>query len=211
MKWFLLIAALLVALCPMYAVAGEPEAITVWKLDAGYYVVSGSQIVAFPPSGPVVPPVDPVVPPTPSGKAAAIKAAVEAVDTDPQKVTTTSNLAAMMGMLKSQIEAGTIKDYQTISASTNWLWDQLTAGRAAAWQPVKTLIGNHLAALAQEGAQPEEYAGYFADAEQALNGTLSAEELLQAEDDPLGIDIDRLMKLFEFFVTYILPLIIKII
>lgn len=104
MKWFLLILALLVALCPMYAVAGEPEAITVWKLDAGYYVVSGSQIVAFPPSGPVVPPVDPpVVPPTPDSDFS--KAVINAVMTVPasdKRNTAAFKLSGIYEMLAGQ-------------------------------------------------------------------------------------------------------------
>ena len=130
---------------------------------------------------------------------------------DPQRATTVSNLATLMGLMRSQVDAGTLKDYRTISASVNWMWDQIVAGKPTAWQPCKALIGQHLAALAQEGARPEEYSGYFADVERAFAASLSAEEQLQAKDAPLMIDIDRLMKLFEFFVQYILPLIIKMI
>jgi hypothetical protein len=108
------------------------------------------------------------------------------------------------------VEAGTLKDYQAIAASVNWLWDQVTTGRAAAWSPTKALVGQHLAELAQQGARPEEYAGYLADAERALAGSLNATEKLESADDPLMIDIEKLMKLFEFFIKYILPLILKI-
>lgn len=204
---FLLCAAVLAA---SFASATEPQQIVVWKLDSGYYVVVGSQVVPFQPGVPVVPPVNPPVnPPTPS-KAAAIKAAAEAAGADPQRATTATNLASAMGLIRSQVDAGTLRDYRSISASVNWLWDQLTTGKAAAWQPCKTLIGQHLAALAQEGARPEEYSGYFAEIERALAGSLSTSQQLEANDDPLKIDIDKLMRLFEFFVKYILPLIIKI-
>jgi hypothetical protein len=161
------------------------------------------------PDGPVVPPpVDPVVPP--STKAGAIKAAAEAATADPQRATTASNLASVMGLVKSQVEAGTLKDYQSIAASVNWLWDQVTVGRAAAWSQTKTLVGNHLAELGQQGARPEEFSGYLADVEKALAGSLNDAEKLEAEDDPLTINMEMLMKLFEFFVKYILPLLVKI-
>lgn len=214
----LLIATLLVALlCPMLAVAADTP-IVLPVLQDGTYVltVSGGQVTivaarTVSPVGPVVPPVVPVVPPvTPSTKAAAIKAAAEAAVADPQRATTASNLAAMIGMIRSQVDAGTLTSYQTISASVNWMWDQLTAGRTTAWKPTKDLIGQHLAQLAQEGARPEEYSGYFADAEKALAGSLTADEKLAAADDPLGVNWENLMKLFEFFVKFILPLIIKI-
>jgi hypothetical protein len=75
---------------------------------------------------------------------------------------------------------------------------------------VVNLIGQHLASLAQEGARPEEYSGYLADAEKALSGSLTADEKLSVDDDPLAINMDTLMRLFEFFVKYILPLLVKI-
>jgi len=200
-------------LCAAVLAASPAFAQKIYNLPAGQYMITGEVRALGPvisPDGPVVPPVGPVVPPVAPTKAAAIKAAAEAATADPQRATTASNLASAIGMVRNQVDAGTLKDYQTIAASVNWLWDQLTTGRAAAWAPTKSLVGQHLAELAQEGARPEEYAGYFADVEQALSGSLSDAEKLMADDDPLMIDIDRLMKLFEFFVKYILPLIIKI-
>jgi hypothetical protein len=69
------------------------------------------------------------------------------------------------------------------------------------------LIGSHLAAMAQEGAQPEEYAGYFADAGDAISSAVPV--TYEAAEDELNINIDTLMKLFEFFIKYILPMILK--
>jgi hypothetical protein len=159
--------------------------------------------VPVPPNPPVVPP---VVPPTPVTKADQIKAAAVAV-TDPQKATTAANLATLMGLIESQVKAGTIKDYPAISATVNWMWDQMTKGRESNWKPVKDLIGSHLAAMAQEGAQPEEYAGYFADAGDAISSAVPV--TYEAAEDELNINIDTLMKLFEFFIKYILPMILK--
>jgi acyl-CoA synthetase (AMP-forming)/AMP-acid ligase II len=117
------------------------------------------------------------------------------------------NLAAMMGMIRSQVDAGTLTSYQTISASVNWMWDQLTAGRVAAWKPTKDLIGQRLAALGQQGAQPEEYSGFFADAADGFEASIPLSDDLA--DRPQRINIETLMKLFEFFIKYILPFIIK--
>jgi hypothetical protein len=182
--------------------------------DGSYVLtVKGGQVTITPaivvtPGGPVipVPPVPPVVPPTPSTKSDQIKAAAVAVS-DPQKATTATNLASLMGMIESQINAGTIKDYQTISATVNWMWDQITAGRVSNWKPVKDLIGNHLMAMAQEGATPEEYSGYFADAADAISAAVPVS--YEADEDKLNINIAMLMQLFEFFIKYILPMIIK--
>lgn len=200
----LLVSGLAVAADSPIVLPGLPDGAYVLTVSGEQIVIAAARTVT--PIGPVVPP---VVPPVTS-KAAAIKAAAEAAVADPQRATTASNLAAMMGLIRSQVDAGTLANYQTISASVNWMWDQLTAGRSAAWQPTKDLIGRHLAALAQEGARPEEYSGYFADAEQALSGSLTSYEKLEAADDPLGVNWENLMKLFEFFIKFILPLIIKI-
>ena len=154
--------------------------------------------------GPVDPvdPDDPVVPP--SDRAKQIREAAQGAVADPQRATTAANLSAVMDLVAGQVTAGTLKDYPTISASVDWLWDQVTKGRESAWRPTKAIIGNHLAAMAQEGASPEEYAGYFAEAGEALG---SLQEGEQVEPDG-AIDIAMLMKLFEFFIKYILPLIL---
>jgi hypothetical protein len=172
----------------------------------GQIAVEPINVVVIGPS-PVVPPVvPPVIPPQPSTKAQQIQAAAVAV-TDPQKATTAANLASLMGMIESQINAGTIKDYQTISATVNWMWDQITKGRESNWKPVKDLVGNHLMAMAQEGATPEEYSGYFADAADAISAAVPVS--YEADEDKLNINIAMLMQLFEFFIKYILPMIIK--
>jgi hypothetical protein len=200
-----LILSLLTAFIAVPAAAQQ----RIYNLPAGQYLITGDVRAVGPvisPDSPVVPPVYPVVPST---KAAAIKAAAEAATSDPQRATTASNLASVMGLVKNQVDAGTLKDYQSIAASVNWLWDQVTVGKTATWLPVKTLVGQHLAELAQQGARPEEFSGYLADAEKALSGSLNDLEKSESADDPMMINMDMLMKLFEFFVKYILPMIIK--
>jgi hypothetical protein len=165
--------------------------------------------------GPVPTPVDPVTPvdPTLSPDAQAVKAAADGAAADPSRAETAGNLAEVMGMLKSQVDARTLTTYPQIAAAANWLMDSIIGKQGAAWQPLKDLVGQRLAALGQQGAQPEEYAGYFADAADGLGASippLTTEELQAIEDgllqDPRQrIDIDKLMKLFEFFVKYILP------
>jgi hypothetical protein len=147
-------------------------------------------------------PVDPVVPIPDRVKQ--IRDAAQGAVADPQRATTAANLSAVMDLIAGQVTAGSLKDYPTISAAVDWMWDQVTKGREAAWRPTKAIIGNHLAAMAQEGASPEEYAGYFAEAGEALGALQEGE---QVEPDG-AIDIEMLMKLFEFFIKYILPLII---
>jgi hypothetical protein len=157
--------------------------------------------------GPVVPPVDPVTPVDPdlSPDAQAIKAAAERAVADPSRAETAGNLAEVMGMLKSQVDARTLTTYPQIAAAANWLMDSIIGRQTAAWKPTKDLIGQRLAALGQQGAQPEEYSGFFADAVDGLEASVPDSDLLSRER---RIDIEKLMKLFEFFIKYILPFLI---
>jgi hypothetical protein len=149
---------------------------------------------------PIPVPIDPVDP-TLSPDAQAIKAAADGAVADPSRAETAGNLAEVMGMLKSQVDARTLKTYLQIAAAANWLMDSIIGKQTAAWKPVKDLVGQRLAALGQQGAQPEEYAGYFADAADGLAASIPDSERMER------IDIDKLMKLFEFFIKYILPFI----
>lgn len=201
MRSLLVMATVLVA---TIASAAEPQQIIVWKLDAGYYVVSGSQIVAFPPGSPVVPPiVPPVVPPINEQAKALLKAAVEA-QADPSRAATAANLEAVATLLQQQIEKGTLKDYTSISEAYAYLSEQMVprTGKAA-WAPFQALVGDHLAALAQDGVKPAAYAAYFGVVADALDASVPQAEKIQS------IDMDTLMKLLEFFMKYILPLIIS--
>jgi hypothetical protein len=152
------------------------------------------------PIGPVTP-VDPALSPD----AQAIKAAAERAVADPSRAETAGNLAEVMGMLKSQVDARTLTTYPQIAAAANWLMDSIIGKQTAAWKPTKDLIGQRLAALGQQGAQPEEYSGFFADAVDGLEASVPDSDLLSRER---RIDIEKLMKLFEFFIKYILPFIL---
>ena len=96
--------------------AAEPQQFTVWKLDAGYYVVSGSQIVAFPPGGPVVPPVDPVVPPT-TDLAKAIVAEIDKLPATDKRHTAAMKLTATYQMLAGQVKDGKIHPTNAVAAA----------------------------------------------------------------------------------------------
>jgi hypothetical protein len=171
----------------------------------GQIAVEPIPVVVIGPS-PVVP-VDPIVPvdPTLSPDAQAIKAAASAATADPTRAETAGNLAEVMKMVKAQVDSRTIKTYPQIAAATNWLMDSIIGKQTVAWKPTKDLIGQRLAALGQQGAQPEEYAGFFADAAEGFEASVP----LRDDGEPLErIDIDKLMKLFEFFIKYILPFIL---
>ena len=169
--------------------------------------------IIFVGGGPVVPPVVPVDPVTPvdpdlSPDAAAIKAAAQAATADPTRAETAGNLAEVMKMVKAQVDSRTLTTYSQIAAATNWLMDSIIGKQTVAWKPTKDLIGQRLAALGQEGAQPEEYSGFFADAADGFEASIPLQDDLDG-DRRERINIETLMKLFEFFIKYILPFIIK--
>ena len=219
MRTILILVSVLIA---SVLVAAEPQQITVWKLDAGYYVVSGSQIVAFPPGGPVVPPVDPVVPPAVlSVDAKAIKTAAEAAVADPNRENTAKGLATAAGLIRKSTADGTLPNYEAISRGLAFLWDGTT--KLTAWTPVRKIVFDRLEALAQEGSQPAAYVAYLADVEKGFTASIPVNLLM--DDDTTtghvkvaigGQDVDLqgdwqqiLMMLFEMFIKFILPYIIS--
>ena len=97
------ISFLIAVLCGSLATAAQPQQIVVWKLDAGYYVVSGSQILAFPPEGPIVPPDDPVVPDDAAKLTSDLIKALPAADARHQNAI---KLAGTLKLLADQVRQG---------------------------------------------------------------------------------------------------------
>lgn len=209
-RGFLIAVGLLVAATSTAADA------RIYSLPAGQYLITGDVRAVGPvilPDSPFPPPQPPPVPfppPTPTpipvvpSDAKALKAAAESATADPARTATAANLAAVATLLKQQVEKGSLKDYATISEAYVYLSDQMIprTGKAA-WARFQTLVGNHLAAFAQEGAQPAVYSTYFGVVADALDASVPQAEKIQS------IDIDTLMKLLEFFVRYILPFILS--
>ena len=178
------------------------EALRVYQLPAGYYAVQGQGIVRvqiLTPDSPVVPD----IPDVPTNRLKELKTAAEAATADPARVATAANLAAVAALMQNQISAGSLKEYQTIAAAYDYLSSQMIGKQSAPWEPFQTLVGNHLARLAQEGAQPEEYAGFFDDVGKALEQSVAEGEQVMA------IDMAVIMKLLMWFMENILPLIIR--
>ena len=93
MRSLLVMATVLVA---TLVSAAEPQQIIIWRItDPGDYVVSGSQIVAYKPGGPVVPPVDPPVVPDDLSKVTA-----DLIKVMPASDARNKNAIALAGTLK---------------------------------------------------------------------------------------------------------------
>jgi hypothetical protein len=182
--------------------ANAAEPLRVYQLESGYYSVQGTAIVRVQivyPDSPVPP--APIVPD--DDRVATLRAAAEAATADPARAATAANLGAVAGLMTSQIQAGSLKEYQTIAAAYDYLSSQMIGRQAPAWKPFQALVGNHLAAMAQEGAQPEEYAGFFDDVGKAL------EQSVEEGQQVMAIDMAVILKLLMWFMENILPLIIR--
>ena len=197
---FLLFLAMCVS---AVASASEPQQITVWKLDAGYYIVSGSQIVAFPPGGPVIPPNDPVVPPqTPFAQA--VTAAVTAIPESDKRHQAAMKLTATYQMLAGQVKDGKLHPTSAVAAA-ELLCPIALGSDKAAWGPVLAVVNAEVG----KAGTPEATAAAFTQAADAVLATVPASGDLQAAAERYGFDWDKFMTfLMELFLK-LLPLIIS--
>lgn len=184
---------LVAMLCASLASAAQPQQITVWKLDAGYYVVSGSQILAFPPAGPIVPPDDPVVPPgTPFAQA--VTAAVNAIPATDQRHAAALKLAKVYEALAGQ-KLPPAKAVEAISTIIN-----LGLGKdSKVLEGVYSVVNAAVAKCADEAA----VSAVLAQAAEAVQATVPASGDEKAAAERYGIDWDK-------FLTFIMDLLVKL-
>ena len=160
---FLLFLAMCVS---AVASASEPQQITVWKLDAGYYIVSGSQIVAFPPGGPVIPPNDPVVPPqTPFAQA--VTAAVTAIPESDKRHQAAMKLTATYQMFAGQLKDGKLHPTSAVAAA-ELLCPIALGSDKAAWGPVLAVVNAEVG----KAGTPEATAAVFTQAAEVVLSTV---------------------------------------
>lgn len=202
-----LLCLLFAALLAAQSFAAEFQAIV--RAGPGSYVLTvaadGSfQVEATPvvtPGGTPVPP--PLPPPDPNLRpdAKAVAAAAAKVK-DPDLYVTAANLAAGTAKIQDLLDQNTITGYVQTSKALAVMWDGLIPRKQRdAWEPVRTIVMDRLAALAQQGAADDVFSAYLADVDAGLTSIIPA-------DAPRQLDWDKIMQLLEFFVKYILPLII---
>jgi len=177
----------------------------------GVYVltVAGGQATVTPatdvPIGPRPPqPPAPPQPPDPdqlTERAKAVRDAAREVS-DPNRPETAANLSGAIAKVTE--ECGTmVKGYEQISAAVDWMWKKATKRQAAAWDPVKTIVGDELAKLAQDGAPDAAYAKYLGEVSAGLDCSVPP-ELMMAPNWKAIFEW-----FWEFFKTYILPNILQ--
>ena len=202
------ISFLIAVLCGSLASAAEPQQITVWKLDAGYYIVSGSQILAFPPNGPVVPPVTPDVPPVvPTTEfQKRVGDAVMSIPASDARHQAALKLTATYQMLAGQVKDGKIAPANAVAAAELICPIALGTDKAV-WAPVFSVVND---AVSKAGT-PEATAKVFTDAADAVLSTVpaSGDGDMKAAATRYGFDWDKFMEFLMQLLQILLPRIIS--
>jgi len=199
------IVLLTAMLCASLASAAQPQQITVWKLDAGYYIVSGSQILAFPPEGPVVPPDDPVVPPS-TPFAQAVTAAVNQIPATDKRHQSAMKLAATYQMLAGQVKDGKIHPSNAVQAA-ELICPIALGSEKAAWSGVFSVVNAEVG----KAGTPEATAEVFTTAADVILASVPAigDGDMQAAAQRYGFDWDKFMSYLMQLLQVLLPLIVS--
>ena len=202
------IALLVAILIGSLASAAEPQQITVWKLESGYYIVSGSQILSFPPNGPVVPPVTPDVPPVvPTTEfQKRVGDAVMSIPASDARHQAALKLTATYQMLAGQVKDGKIATANAVAAADLICPIALGTDKGA-WAPVFSVVND---AVSKAGT-PEATAKVFTDAADAVLSTVpaSGDGDMKAAATRYGFDWDKFMEFLMQLLQILLPLIIS--
>lgn len=182
------------------ASAAEPQQIVVWKLDAGYYVVSGSQILAFPPSGPVVPPVDPPVTPV-NDLTQAITAAVNAVPAGDKRNAAALKLSKIYEMLAGQ-KLPPAKAVEAVNTIVNLGLGSDKETLAGVYSVVNAALGKCTTEAAVSAVLTE--------AADAVGASVPASGDERQTAEKYGIDWDKFLSFIMQLLTVLLPIILAL-
>lgn len=213
---FILVLSLITATWSTASPATEPPAPALVALDLtdladGRYVLEKRQggatlrpLLLIQPSPSPQPLPDPSPSPTPTltDRAKTIRDKASAVVGDQDRDGSALALSTLYGELARQSRTGQIKDAATLQAVAKGTVDMILASRgkgaAEAWAPVRAVLADQLAALAQRGATLPDYAALF---EEAAAG-------LAASTDRKAISPEMLALIMEI-IKIVLALLIK--
>lgn len=202
MKW--LISILMLALMASVASAADPVKITVFRLDSGYYVIQGGEIVAFPPNGPIVPPDVPNPPTTEFSKA--VTAAVTMLPANDQRHAAALKLAAVYRLLAQQVKDGKIHPTSAVKGA-ELLCPAALGADSKDWGGVFLVVN---AAVGKAGT-PDATAAVFVEAADTVQSTTPAGDYddMQMAASRYGFDWDKFMTFLMQLLQVLLPLIIS--
>ena len=202
----LLCAAVLAA-----SFASAADAVKIYNLPAGQYLISGEVRAIGPvisPDGPVVPPVPPVDPvvPTPTVFSKAVVAEVNKIPASDKRHESALKLTATYQMLAGQIKDGKIHPSNAVQAADLICPIALGADKSA-WTGVFAIVN---AAVGKAGT-PEATAGVFTTAADAVLSTIPAagDGDMAAAAARYGFDWDSFMSFLMELLKILLPLIIS--
>lgn len=196
--------------------AGQIVALDLSGIQDGSYVlrIDGSTVsvtpltlidpgVPVPPRPPVPPDPQPPDPPDLPQRAREIADAARIVQGDPARATTAAMLAAAYREIASQITAGRLSGTQTITLAARLAADTVLERQkaAAAWQPVRDLQSDHVAALAQEGGSEGDYARLLGEWAAGLEA--SGPDADADADTDVGLDLRTIVELVRLILELI--------
>lgn len=194
---FMILAAFLAA-----SIASGADAIKVYKLDAGHYMVQGSGIVRVQivtPDEPVPPPDPPPQPDVLSDNAKAIKVASEKATSDPNREQTAMQMAELYRMISGKVTDKSIVGQEMIAFAVKYGTDQLLTGKGSAvvkaWQPARDVFSSQWAAVVNRGGSDADYAKVLTDAAAGIQAS--------APNAEPQIDIAMLMEIMKFIMQLI--------
>ncbi len=197
---------LLVALLFSCAIV-EAGPVKVYKLDAGYYLIQGDQIVAAQivgPSDPVVPP--PVIVPD-SDLKKQIVAAVNQIPATDARHTAALKLSAVYQALAGKVRDGTIPPGSAVTAVDLLGKAALGTADAKTFAPVIAVVDAALSKATTATA----IAGILTEAADAVASTVpaSGDESMGALATRYGFDWDKFLEFIMQLLQVLLPLIIS--
>ena len=185
--------------------AAEPQQITVWKLEAGYYMVSGSQIVSFAPGGPIVPPVVPPVIPV-SQFSKSVTDAVGKIPASDKRHESALKLTATYQMLAGQVKDGKIHPTSAVQAA-DLICPIALGSEKAAWSGVFSIVND---AVGKAGTADATAAVFTAAADAVLSTVPAAGDGdMKAAAARYGFDWDSFLAFLMQLLQILLPLIIS--
>lgn len=202
------LACLAVLLTAAVATCAEPVPMTIWRItEPGWYAVSGSQIVAFQPGGPIVPPpvVPPVVPPV-SKFAKDVTDAVAKIPVSDKRHEAAMKLTATYQILAGQVKDGKIHPTSAVQAA-ELICPIALGSEKAAWTGVFAIVND---AVGKAGTA-DATAAVFTAAADAILATVPAasDGDMKAAAERYGFDWDSFLAFLMELLKILLPLIIS--
>ena len=183
----------------LVAASAAAQTITVTGVDVqiaglqnGQYIltVNGAEVTIHPTDTPPIPP----RPDELSPRAIAVRDAALSVAGDPQRQESAAVLSSVLRELAEQVRGGEITGQEQVAVAVKYAFRMGLDSSAveAAWMPVRDVIGDQHAKLAQEGADDTAFVVWMDEV---------ADGLAAAAGDREQIDIEMILKIVKLILA----------